>query len=142
MNLGRTQIYLIVLLTTVLGLAVGGVVGYRLSAQRAEILDRQRLDLARALRANDLQNRLSTLRLLRERNVPRDDVSALETSALVLLDAISFENLTEDSSSRVVLARVAETMTGYRKDFPDSTFDPAKYPRVANLLSIKSNLRR
>jgi len=141
-NLGDVRKYAAVLITALVGLAVGGAIGYHLANQRAEILDRERIDLARALRANDLQNRLSTLRLLRERNIQRDDVWALETSALVLLDAISFNDVAVDSASRVVLVQVAETMTAYRKDFPDSKFDPSRYPAVAALLAIKSTIGR
>lgn len=128
---------LIVLVVALLGFGVGVVTGYRVSHAKAENLDQQRLDLTRAIRGADLQNRLSTLRLIRERKLAQEEVPPLEISAIVLLQAIDLEDLPKEAASRVVLEKVAETLVAYRQDFPDSEFNPAKHAAVTKLLSLK-----
>jgi hypothetical protein len=128
---------LIVSVLVILGFGVGVVTGYRVSQARAESLDQQRLDLARALRAADLQNRLSTLRLLRERKVVQEEVAPLEISAIVLLQTIDLEDVPKDAASRVVLERAAATLATYRQEFPDNEFNPGKHPAVTKLLSLE-----
>jgi hypothetical protein len=128
---------LIVFVAAVLGLGVGVATGYRVSQAKAENLDQQRLDLARAIRGADLQNRLSTLRLLRDRKVVQEEIPALEISAIVLLQAIDLEDLPTEGASRVVLEKAAETLTAYRRDFPENEFNPTKHTAITKLLSLK-----
>src|SRR5262249_31130042 len=75
------------------------------------------LDQINAVRGVDLQNRLTMLRALRENRAPKADIAAFEISAVGLLQAMDLENVPYDSASRVVLAKVSETMTAYRRDF-------------------------
>lgn len=133
--MNRRQFFLIVLVALI-GLGVGGIAGYRVSQDKAQELDSQRLDLMRAIRAADLQNRVSTLRFLRELKASEQDVRSLETSAILLLDTVDLDTLSQSSESRVVLMNVAKSLRDYLRDFPSSEFDPSKHKRVAQLLSL------
>lgn len=127
---------LLIIVVAVVALLLGGFVGYRVSEQRATELDRQRLDLVRATRAADLQNRLTMLRVLREQKGSNQDVRNLEISAIVLLSTIDLESLSDSSESRIVLVNVGKALAGYTKDFTGSEFDPLKNKSVAQLLVL------
>jgi len=107
-------------------------------AQGSGDVARERMDQVNAARGIDMQNRLTMLRALRENKAPKDDVTAFELGAVGLLQAMQLENLSKESASRVVVMKVADTMASYRRDFPDSEFDPVKRPAVARLLSVTS----
>lgn len=134
----NTRRNLLIVAIAMLSSAVGGIVGYRIATANAESRDFQRLDSARALRGTDFQNRLVLIRLLRERNASAGEVSAVELSALSLLQTIELDSAPEGSASQFVLSKVAGTLAAYCRDFPLSELDPSKRSEVAHLLSIYS----
>ena len=131
----RRQLAVIVVVGLV-GLGGGALIGYSVNQERAQDLDRQRLDLIQAVRGADLQNRLATLRLLRENKVTEDDIRSLEISAVLLLETIDLKVLSGESQSLSVLQAVSKRLAEYRRDFPNSEFEPSKHRSVERLLSL------
>ena len=123
-------------LVAVVAASLGAVGGYALAQREANALDSQRRDLMTAIRTVDLNNRLSMLRLLRERRTSDDDIRSLEISAIVLLDTIALDETSSTSQSYVVLQQAARAVATYAQDFPSSEFADNRHPKVGQLLAI------
>jgi hypothetical protein len=119
----------------VFALGAGLALGVAIEKQGAQ-------DISNALRGADFHNRLSMIRLFREKAPNAKEIVSMEISAIALLAAINFEEITPDSSSAFVLRKSADTLLEYRQDFPKTEFDPSKHKEVEKLLSLTPNKAR
>ena len=122
----------------VLAFGAGTFAGWYVTAVRAQFRDKLRVDISRGLRAVDLNNRISMLRLLRERKLPEEQIRSIEISALLVLDSLEVAHVSPADQSCFVLKDSANRLAEYLKDFPQSEFDPRKDQNVATLLSQRA----
>jgi hypothetical protein len=92
--------------------------------------DKRDFALVRVAWAVDFNNRLSMLRLLRQYSAPEDTVRSIELSATTLLDTIDVEQIRPTDESYSVVDRAVKNLRMYRRDFPNSEFDPATHPSI------------
>ena len=109
------------------------VVGFLLGAGFSNRADST--DVANTLRAADFNNRLTMLRVFRMKAPHADEIPSMEISAIVVLSNIQFEKVGEQSSAATILKKSTEYIDAYRRDFPDSEFEPKKHEEVARLMS-------
>lgn len=116
-------------LALVLALAVGFMLGMAVSSQFGST------DLANALRASDFNNRLTMLRVLRNKAPDAEEIASMEISAVVVLGNVQLDTVRDGSSAATVLHKSADYLLAYRRDFPKNEFDPKKHEEVARLVS-------
>ena len=116
--------------------ALGAVGGYAVAQRKANEREVQRADLLNATRAAEFGSRLTMLRLLREAKLSSEKMESAEISAIVLLGTIPLSDVTDASTSHVVLQRAAQTLATYIHDFPKSQFADSRHSEVAQLLAL------
>ena len=130
----RTGIVLIALLAAMLG----GGAGYYLARQESREQALEYRDIARTLRALDLDNRLSALRAMRRGQLSAEEIALWERSALALLQLIEVDDVTTTSASYAVLRQLADSLVAYLRDFPGSQFsDPRHSAAVAKIIAFR-----
>jgi len=112
-----------------IGILIGGLI------ERAIHRPNERsFELARVAWGVDLNNRLSMLRLLREYKVPEATVSRVEIDAVALFDTMDIEHISPTDQSYFVMERVVKNLRQYRRDFPNSEFDPRGHSFIGRVL--------
>lgn len=96
--------------------------------------DKRDLALVRVAWAVDFNNRLSMLRLLRQYKASEDTVRTAELSATTLLATMDVEHISLKDESYSVVERAVKNLRLYRKDFPNSEFDPTAHPFIGKVL--------
>ena len=116
-------------LATVLALILGFLLGTASSSHFGST------DLANALRASDFNNRLTMLRVFRNKAPNAEEIPSMEISAAIVLSNVQFDKVSKGSSAAAVLQKSAEYLVAYRRDFPKNEFDPKKHEELARLMS-------
>jgi hypothetical protein len=116
--------------------ALGALGGYMVAEKQGRDGDAQRRDLIIVVRAVDLDNRITMLRMLREGKHSAEEVESVEISAIVLLGTIALDQATDASQSYGVLKHVGQTLDTYTHDFPKSQFAEARHAEVAKFLAV------
>jgi hypothetical protein len=116
-------------LATVLALVVGFLLGTASSRHFGST------DLANALRASDFNNRLTMLRVFRNKAPNAEEIPSMEIGAVVLLSNVQLDKVSKGSTAAAVLQKSAEYLVAYRRDFPKNEFDPKRHEEVARLMS-------
>jgi len=126
MSAFRPGVVLIVLLAA----ALGGGAGYYVARQESREQAFEYRDIARTLRALDLDNRLSALRAMRRGQLSAEEIALWERSAIALLQLIDVDDVTTTSASYAVLRQLADSLVAYLRDFPGSRFADPRYEAV------------
>jgi len=124
------------ILVAVVAAALGAIGGYWAGERDARDRQVQTRDLFTALRAAELSNRLTVLRMIRKGQTTPEDIESLEISAIVLLDSIALDEVTETYQSFGVLRRVAQALGAYMKDYPKSQFSEPRHASVPKLVAL------
>ena len=95
---------------------------------------RQSSDITNAVSANEFNQRLTSLRVMRENKVPAQTIESLEISAVNLLDTITLDGPGEYSAA-YVLKESAQRLAKYVRDFPSSEFADRRHTKVSQLLA-------
>ena len=91
-------------------------------------------DYVNAVRIAAFNERLTTLRIMRENKMPKETMESMELSAVIYLDSIALDTNGPDSG---YLLRVAgQRLTAYVQDFPDSLLATRKDLKVGQLLTL------
>jgi hypothetical protein len=133
----RTIVLLFVAIS--LGVAVGATVANFIAKKETDRLKNERRDVIIILQGVDFQNRVSMLRVLRQKGVPPDEVAAWEISAVALLQTIDLDKFPMSTDAGYVLTKAAETLAAYRKEFASTEFDPTKRNAVRKLITVGTN---
>jgi len=124
-----------VVLIALLAAALGAGTGYYAARQEAREQALEYRDVARTLRALDLDNRLSTLRAMRRGQLSAEEIALWERSAIALLQLIEVDDARAGSASYSALRQLAESLAAYMRDFPGSQFSDPKYKAVVSRIA-------
>jgi len=124
-----------VVLIALLAAALGAGAGYYAARQQAREQALEYRDVARTLRALDLDNRLSTLRAMRRGQLSAEEIALWERSAIALLQLIEVDDARAGSASYSALRQLAESLAAYMRDFPGSQFSDQKYKAVVSRIA-------
>ena len=132
----RASVVLIVLLAA----ALGAGAGYYAARQESGRQALEYHDIARSLRALDLDNRLSALRAMRRGQLSPEEIALWERSAIALLQLIEVDEVTAAAASFPVLHQLADTLAAYMHDFPASQFsDPRYKTAVSRIMAFREH---
>jgi hypothetical protein len=107
---------------------IGAEVGYRIAKQEnAKVINTSL--------ASDFNQRLTSLRAMREHKLPSQTVESFELSAVSVLDHIDLDAPKEDAA-HVVLTKAGEVLALYLRDFPNSQFADRRHSKVALLTAM------
>lgn len=123
----RTRTLVLVLVAITVSVVAAFGFGYQIGRRHDS-------DYLNSVRIASLNDRLTTLRVLRENKVPKNTVESMELSALVYLDTIALDS--RGSMSAYLLQRAAQRLSAYVRDFPDSRLADRNQPRVSQLLTL------
>jgi len=127
-----------VVLIALLAAALGAGAGYGVARHEAREQALEYRDVARTLRALDLDNRLSTLRAMRRGQLSAEEIALWERSAIALLQLIEVDEAKAGSASYSALRQLADSLAAYMRDFPGSQFsDPRYAPIVSRITGLR-----
>jgi hypothetical protein len=106
---------------------VGGAAGYLTAKQHSA----QVMNMMRALEFNQ---RLTSLRLMREHKMPSKTVESLEISAVLVAERLALDAPNDDAA--YALRKTAESLVLYLWDFPDSELADRRHTGVTQLAAM------
>ena len=116
--------------------ALGAIGGYWAGQRNVREHQAQSRDLLTAVRAAELSNRITVLRMMRKGQTTPADIESIEISAIVLLDSIALDEVTETDQSYGVLRHVGQALSAYMNDFPKSQFAEPRHAAVPKLVAL------